>query len=241
MNFLKSTFILLTSLATYLLVTPLHAAADQVWSGEGEFGISIIEGNSESEDISAKLELNKHQNKWRHKINFETLKSKSDGITEDEYYIATGKSDYFFREETYAFGAVRYEEDRFSSFEHQLSLSAGYGSRFISNDVQTLDASVGLGVKRSEEQITGIKQNEVILRLGGNYIHKIGAHSEFTEELLIETGEDNTLSESVTGFKTSVTKRIATKLSYSIKHNSNVPVGTKNTDKKTAVTVVFSF
>ncbi|MBL4761883.1 MAG: DUF481 domain-containing protein [Gammaproteobacteria bacterium] len=241
MTSLKNTLSLLTYLTTCFLVTPLHAATDQAWSGEGELGITIIEGNSESENISAKLELNKQHNKWRHKISLEILKNAADGITEAEYYIAAGKSDYFFREKTYAFTAARYEKDRFSGFEHQLSLTAGYGTRFINNDVQTLDASAGLGVKRSKEQLTAITNDEMILRLGGHYRHKIGTHSEFTQNLLIEMGEDNTLSESVTGFKTSVTKRIATKISYTIKRNSNVPIGTKNTDKKTSVTIVFSF
>ena len=241
MNSTKTILTLAAYLITYCLTTPLYAATDQAWSGEGELGITIIEGNSETKNISAKLMLSKQLNKWRHKINFEILKNEADGITEAEHYIAAGKSDYFFREKTYAFTAARYEEDRFSGFDHQLSLSAGYGSRFINNDRQTLDASIGLGIKRSEEQTTGIIKDEIILRLDGNYSHKVGSHSEFTESLLIEAGEDNTLIESVTGFKTSITERIATKISYTVKRNSDVPVGTKNTDRKTSITVVFSF
>jgi putative salt-induced outer membrane protein len=57
----------------------------------------------------------------------------------------------------------------------------------------------------------------------------------------IESGADNRYTESVTSLSTDVWGDIALVLSYTIKSNSDVPVGTEKTDTFTAISLEYSF
>ena len=72
-------------------------------------------------------------------------------------------------------------------------------------------------------------------------VKKIGTHSEFTQDIRVEGGEDNVYTESDTGFKVNIMENLAMKLSVLVKNNSDVAAEKKKTDTITAVTVVYGF
>lgn len=227
----------------FILCCFIHTSqiyADPI-TGEGELGFSSFSGNSDILNLNALLSLEQHVDKWKHNFDFEANKSKNNKVIEANNFISDIKSDYFFKQQTYGFGALRYESDDFSSYKFQTSLSSGFGTRIIENDRQDLDLSMGLGVKQSKQQNTNINNTETIIRLGADYLHQITDNSQLIETLLIEYGADNTQTGSNTSFKVFISENIATKITLSIKHNSKVLAGTKNTDTQTSVSLVYGF
>jgi putative salt-induced outer membrane protein len=82
------------------------------------------------------------------------------------------------------------------------------------------------------------------VRLALNYSQHIGEHSVFTQDFLVETGSDNTYTESSTGLKVSMMDNTALKLSFTAKRNSDIPTTNtdiEKTDTISAVTLVYSF
>jgi len=61
------------------------------------------------------------------------------------------------------------------------------------------------------------------------------------EELSVEGGSDNTYTESITELKLRINAALAMEVTFSVKDNSDVPAGIKNTDTATAVTLVYDF
>jgi putative salt-induced outer membrane protein len=102
-----------------------NALAD--WKGKGELGASLASGNSENEAANAALEVKNTRDKWTHTLGLAGNYGSDGSVTTAERWEVRGQSDYAFTDRAYWFGAGRYEDDRFSAFEFQSSLSTGLG------------------------------------------------------------------------------------------------------------------
>ena len=230
----------ITHLLTLMTMFPVLATANE-WKGEGELGYTTTSGNTDSESLNTKLSIAKEHEKWRHKAAVEILKSSTDSVTSADRFVFTEKTEYQFGEKAYSFVSLRYEDDEFSGFVYQSSVSVGYGSRFIETDAHVLDASAGIGYRRTKDVLTMLVHEDGILKVEGNYKYTISDSAVFSEDILIEAGEENTHSESVTALKTKINGNLSSKISYAVKRNSNVPVGTEKTDTVTTVSLIYSF
>ena len=103
-----------------------------------------------------------------------------------------------------------------------------------------LDLEIGPGARQSK-LTAGDTENEFTARAAAKYAWSITKTSKFTENLLAEVGQDATITKSVTALSSKINGDLAMKLSYAIKHISDVPAGFEKTDSETAVTLVYSY
>ena len=211
------------------------------WSGEGQLGYTATSGNTESESLNAKLGITKERKKWKHSASIESIKTTTDNVTSADSFVFKEKSEYKFGEKAYAFGKLRYEDDEFSGYNYQASIAFGAGAQFVKTEKHTLDASAGLGYRSSEDAITGETTDEGIVTADASYEYKISKTATFTQALSVESGEENTHSESDTALKTKINGNLSSKISYLVKHNTEVPVNTEKTDTVLTVSLVYSF
>lgn len=222
---------------------PTQAADTAPWKAEVEAGVINTTGNTESQSINAKAMGEHNTTTWRHKVNFESLVTSdaTSGTTAERYYIAE-KSDLKFTDSpSYIFEQIDYEADRFSGYTYRSTLTLGYGRALVKRDDLTLDAEIGAGYRKSKETETGKTLEESMGRGGAALDWAITSHSAFREAVSIDVGTEATISKSVTALKAQVNGSLATKLTYTIKNTSKVPVGFKKTDTETAFTLVYSF
>jgi len=234
---MKKTLICGLLIATYPLAS---LAAPLGWKGEAELGMVITDGNTETQNISAKMDLNDEQENWRHNIHAEALNASADDIRSAEKYTLSGKTSYKFNEFDSAFLVGTYDDDRFSGFDYQVSLAAGYGRRLINSDDQTLDVEIGPGY-RINELDNGDSVDEGLVRVGAKYFLALSKTSNFQQSLFSEIGEEITITKSITSVKAQINGSLAMKASLTIKNTSEVPEGTEETDTETAVTLVYAF
>jgi len=210
------------------------------WTGEGEFGFTSTSGNTDSQSLNAKLGIGKKYEKWEHNAKLDVLQSSDNNVDSADSFVVTEKSEYKFAEKTFAFGRLRHEEDKFSGFDHQSVISFGVGHMFIENEKHSLQASAGVGYKDLEDDL-GSDTQESVFDGEFKYAYAISKTSAFNQNIFVESGESNTYSKSETFLKLVVVGNLGAKIGYEVKHNSDVPVGTEKTDKKTTVTLVYSF
>lgn len=217
------------------------------WKGEGELGYVAARGNTETETVSSKLKMTYASGDWNHELGLATLQSTSEDPdsgeqveTADRFQL-TGQSNYAFSPRSFAFGSLRYEEDDFSGYDNQTTLAVGYGYHILMEAHHKLALELGAGQRRSELVDTGEKESEGILRLRLSHGWQFTESSKWTNDLLVEAGEDNTFSEFVTGLKVDINSSLAVKLSHAIRQNSEVPPDREKTDTITTVNLVFGF
>jgi len=211
------------------------------WQGAGELGFTSTSGNSDSENLNARLTIGKELDKWKHAASINAIRAESDDVTSADSLVLKGRSEYKFNEKAYAFGQLRHEDDEFSGYDYQSSLAFGAGYRFLENDRHLLDTSIGLGYRSIKDSSTGETEDEGIVTADLNYAYKISETATFSQTILIESGDENTHSESETALKTKIDGNLAAKLSYLVKRNSDVPAGIEKTDKITTVSLVYAF
>ena len=229
-----------------LLPLILHAADSAesdpgVWKGVGEFGYTSTSGNSDSENLNASLGVSREIEKWKHSASLRAIQAESEGETSADSLVFKGRSEYGFGEKSYAFGKLRYEDDEFSGYDYQTSVSFGVGSRFIDNDKHLLDASAGLGYRTIKNSATKDTEDEAIVTTDLIYEYRISETATFRETILIESGDKNTYSESDTSLTARIAGNLAAKISYLVKRNSEVPPDTDKTDEITTISLVYNF
>ncbi len=212
-----------------------------VWKGEGEFGFTSTSGNSDTENLNAGLGISREIEKWKHLASLKAIRAESEGETSADSLVFKGRSEYSLNEKSYILGKLRYEDDDFSGYDYQSSLAFGIGSRFIGNGKHLLDASVGLGYRRTNTSATKEKDDEGIVTADLVYEYKISETASFKESVLVEAGDENTHSESDTSLTLKISESLASRMSYLLKRNSEVPSGTDKQDEIVTVSLVYGF
>lgn len=172
-------------------------------------------------------------------------------------YEAGASVGYKFDERSYLVGALRYENDDFSPYEYQAVASIGYGYTVLKTSSDELSVEVGPGYKRYQlndvygpdvDPVTNdpirhrfSSEGEVIGRGLLAYKHNITDTTAFVDTLLVEAGSDNTFVQNDAGLAVSINKAFALKLSYQVRHNTDVLPGTKKTDQLMTTNLVYNF
>jgi putative salt-induced outer membrane protein len=234
-----------------LLVAAGNAFAEEKeekspWTSSVELGFVKTTGNTETQNIVGKANVVYEVEKWRHTGYAEGYGSESANQTTGENEVSAeryqlrGKSDYKFTERDYVYLSLKLTKDRFSGFEYDHVLSAGYGRKAIKQENMELDLEIGPG-ERFFKVDDGQADEEAVLRLAANYWWQISASSKFTQILNTEIGEDITSSESITGIQAAINKTLALKFTYTIRNKSKVPDGTEKNDTEAAMSLVYNF
>ena len=228
-------------LGAALLSQGVLANPESTWKGDAELGVLNTNGNTKTQNITFKAKIVNDRDHWRHTLNGEALNSSEKGSTTAERYFISGKSDFKLTDRSYTFGLLTYENDRFSGYDQRTTETLGYGRNVIKRDTLTLDLEAGLGARQSKLSATGENQNEGLIHLAGSLGWKLSDTSTFSEDLSSDIGEKSTVTKSVTALKTQIAGNLASKLSFTAKHSSQVPAGVSKMDTETAVTLVYGF
>jgi putative salt-induced outer membrane protein len=253
-----------------LLALPLAAlAADPPpppmgWSGSGEAGLSIASGNTKSQNLNAKLDIRFNDDQWtddfyltalRNKANVATTTGNSYDLTANRYEAGASLG-YKLDERSYIVGAARYEHDEFSSYDYQYIVSIGYGYQILKNASDELAVEVGPGYKVAQPtdyytpntspppdliKVTPDSENNLVARGKLAYKHNFSDTVSFVDTFVVEAGSGNKFFQNDAGLAVKMNSKLALKVGYQIRHNSDVEPGFKKTDGLFTTNLVYNF
>jgi putative salt-induced outer membrane protein len=220
--------------------TGAAAEEESPWSGSVSLGYLSTSGNTDTKSYSTKFGVGYTSGGWAHSLSAAANGAAESDVTTAESYQAGWKSEYNFTEHDFLFGTVDWRKDRFGGVDQQLTESIGYGRRLIDNEKHLL--SVGLGVgHRSADLADGTSESGVIGRGSIDYNWTFNETSGFDQNIIVESGSDNTYIESVSAVRARLVGNFALVVSYTVKHNTDVPIGSEKTDKLSAISVEYAF
>lgn len=176
-------------------------------------------------------------------------------LTSNRYEVGASMG-YKLDERSYIVGAARYENDDFSPFDYQAIVSIGYGYTVLKNQVNELSFEVGPGYKRYKPvDVLGpdfdadnnlvrhsfSSEGELVGRGLMAYKHNFTDTVSFVDTLLVEAGADNTFLQNDAGLQVDMSKKLALKVGYQVRHNSEVAAGLKKTDQLMTTNLVYNF
>jgi putative salt-induced outer membrane protein len=172
---------------------------------------------------------------------------------------------YKFDPRSYLVTAARYEHDDFGANTWQGIVSVGYGYVALKNERAELSFEIGPGFKRyqparstrdvvdangtpvlvngvvSTEEYTPSAESEVVGRGLINAKYRLTDNTAVEDTLLVEAGSKNQYYQNDIGLSVSMTKKMALKIGYQIRYNSDTQPGTVSTDKLTTTNLVYNF
>jgi putative salt-induced outer membrane protein len=228
---------------------PAHAQ----WTGKAELGYLQTGGNTESASANTKFDLVHEGEKWRNNFFVGALYSENAEFATAERYEARYQADYKINDRLSWFGALRGEQDRFSGFAYQATVSTGATYKFIDQTDTRLDVSLGAGYRRSREEtlvksdagevldrIPGPLEGEAVATLSSNYEHAFTASTKLRNKLLAEYGADNTSLANDIALEVSMTSTLALAVGFGIRYNSDPPPLAESTDTLTTINLVYN-
>jgi putative salt-induced outer membrane protein len=262
--------------AAIAALVPLAAHADgDGWSGSGEAGFAASRGNARSENLNAKLQFKKEDDRWKDVFYLTALRSKGEvkstvvdnsttpptTNTVSSYdltanrYEGGASAGFKLDERSYIVGALRYENDDFSPFDYQAVASIGYGYTALKNQTDELSFEIGPGYRRYRPVDTLVtvgnppvtvtqthdSQGDVVGRGLMALKHDFTDTTSLVDTLLVEAGADNTFLQNDAGLQVAMSKKLALKVGYQVRHNSDVAPGIKTTDQLVTTNLVYNF
>jgi putative salt-induced outer membrane protein len=242
-----------------VLVLPITAFADELptgWSGKGQAGYVMSRGNSDTDAANAKFDLFLLTPAWKHQLTLEGLYGKSAQVTSAERWDLRLQSDYTITPQLFSFGALAYQDDRFSGFQYQVSASGGLGYKFFDSDTTKLAAQLGVGyrVLRPEtlvmdpngsgaiiDRIPLESQSEVVGTAGIDFMHQFNTSTKLTDKLIAESGSSNTSVRNDLALEVKMNKKLALAAGFTVLENTSPPAGLKQRDTITTLNVVYAF
>ena len=236
------------------------------WSGSGEFGFASTTGNSRSQNINAKLGLNQENDQWKNNFFLDALRSKSQqkvvdasGNTLTRFNTTANRYDggasvgLKLDPRSYIVGAARYEHDDFGANLWQGVVSLGYGYIALKDARNELSFEIGPGYKKYRPATQAVAVNgvsvqqpqptrsEMVARGQANYKYRLTENTSFEDTFLMEAGSKNTYLQNDAGLAVSMTRKLALKVGFQVRRNSDVLAGIKKTDTLTTTNLVYSF
>lgn len=233
-------------LATALvLAAPIFAAEEEEeesdpLEGNVKLGYLATSGNTETSTLNTGFEASYTINRWKHQASAAVIYSEENKVATAEAYEAGWISGWDLTERDFLYGRLNWRKDRFGGFNTQFSQTVGYGRKILTGKVHTLTGGLGAGARQSEDQLE-VSTNEFIITGDLAYKWQFSETAEFDQTFAVEAGDSNTFSESVSSVSTTLIGAFRLVASYTIRHNSDVPVGTEKKDTRTAISLQYDF
>jgi len=214
--------------------------AERAYDASVSLGYVGTTGNTETTTFNTEVLFTLRQVRWTHNMKLQGLAVQENEVTRAERYYLENKSDFALDEDQYLYGKGSYNDDRFSGFDYQATVSAGYGRYLLRRDTLDLQGFVGAGYR--ENSVTnGDSEGEGIVSVGENFNWRISDNAKLVQSFISDIGEELTVSRFEVGLESNIIDRIATKIAFQWRNTSEVPVGNKKTDTQTSVSLVYSF
>ncbi|MBL4899907.1 MAG: DUF481 domain-containing protein [Colwellia sp.] len=250
----------LTALCLLPLVSYAVSAEDTEKKSEytvsAELGFLYKTGNTKSADIKAGFNVKHKKDKWRSLVafnilakklekedvngneEFETTDNKWDILTQTNYTI--GQS-----EKNYLYANLTYEQDKFSGFKSQSSLSAGWGRYWYETETSSFFADIGPGIKYDVTDTEPSTSNtSFIIQAQALYTHKFNEHVEFKQYLVAKQATksgENSIYKSETSVTAQLVDSLQLKFALRIDYDTEVEPTFEKINTETSMTLIYNF
>lgn len=214
---------------------------DPGWSGNGELGLALSKGNTDSETLIGKLGLVRELAGWRHELGLAFLYGQQDDVESAYRYEVFAKTNGRIGERHSLSGSLRNQRDHYAAYEYQSSIAFGYVHEAIATDTTHLTFEIAPGYRWSKLQGIRVHEDGAIARGFLEFDHRFNDSTSLFDTLLIEAGRNNTFARNDFGVKVKMSDALSLKAGIEVRHNTDVRPGRERTDTLTTVNVAYGF
>lgn len=227
---------------SYSTLAPSNGSKDDgQWTFRGELGLALSRGNTDSESMIGKFDLAYSDAARKYAFGTSGQYATTNGQQSANRYEVHGSSGFRLDPRRYFYTSLRNERDGFGTYEYQWTAAAGYGYEAINSDRQRLSFEIGPGYRFAKNQGVRVHHNQAIARGMADWNLKLTDTASLVENMLVESGSDNTYIRNLFGVQVAMSKSLKMKAGLETRYNSTVEPGIENTDNLTTVNLVYDF
>lgn len=200
-------------------------------------GLAMANGNTSSKNINFGAALTTNYDRFENTLTGKAKNLEQNHQRADEDYIVADKLKYDLGNNFYGFGEAEYFNDRFAGFDRRTHEIAGAGYYFRNDNEAKVSAETGVGARQTDYTGTLASANEFVAKAGGNVNWKMNENVIFNQDAAYYWGDDNQTTRAETSVKSYMNKDLYLKAAYQIENNSTVPVGKKDNEQLTTLSV----
>lgn len=210
------------------------------WSGRGELGAFNATGNSSNTGLTATLALTRDGINWRHKLRARADFQRNNGVTTREQFLAAYEPNFKLSDRLFVYALAQYERDRFQGFSARYSASGGLGYDLIDNEDMALSVQAGPAYRRTE-RTNGTTDSNIAGLASLDFDWQLAESIALTQEASAFVQSGNSTYVSATGLQAGIADNVKVRLSYTVEHDTDPPVGAQSTDTLSRVTIIYDF
>lgn len=226
------------------LAAPAVLQAEETELGLGGvvgFGYAEARGNTDTLAVTGKTDLQYVTGgSWTYDSQLGFVTREESGVTTEERYEVRGTANYYLSEDDYFFGRIDWRKDNFGGVREEWVPSIGYGRVLLDSDAHSLRGEAGVGY-RFADLSDGTTEEGGTVSGGLRYAWQISESAQFIQNLILRWSSNNTYAESETGLATKIIGDLDAKITYIVRHNSEVPAGNRNSDFYTNIGLEYRF
>ncbi len=224
----------------FLMLPALVFARDYGWGGSAKLGAIITAGNTSTQNFNTEIRGRYQGKQWQHHVETALLRSFNESQLNAERYLADYKLLFRYLPQSSVYWSVRGVRDRFSGFNSQWFLTAGYQHVLIEQYNNLLTAEIGVGYTR-QELSDNTEQKNLVLRTGLNYVHDFMGGNQFRLDILTLSNSNNSSTTAKLALKAKLFGNLGAEMALQVSRNTHPPPDKVQTDSTTTVGFVYDF
>lgn len=219
-------------------------------TSEIEFGYQSHSGNSESQALNSRLDLEYISGRYRTSGEWKFYLLYKDGEEDKRQSTYSFQSDYKLSAKTYLYGSFKGIDSRYSAYFKDYTFSGGLGYQFSNTDELVLELEFGPGFRYQEPNKDEIDDDDIIFpdiveepifQGSVNSVWQALDNLSIGAKVTVIAGRSNTRTDSEISVTNNITDDIALKIAHNRQYHDKVPEGLEKADSIFSVNLLFLF
>ena len=212
------------------------------WPGSLGLAYLATSGNSDTQTLGLDFEVKRKAAPWGMDVSAQLNQASDSGVTTAERYYVDGRATYAASERWQYFGGASWERNTFAGYDLRTIVQGGAEYILLPGPTQNLSVSAGLSYT-DENAVGDEPSTDYVGAVAGlTYKWAINDQAAVGEKLTYYGDLDTTANWrlwSTTSLTSSLSSRLAIKLSYEVRYTNRPLPGFKTTDTTTSASVVW--
>jgi len=159
------------------------------WTGNISAGFTSTHGNTETDNISASVNLSKRTEKDRTQLSADYARARQkdpdtgEKKTTEDWWRTKAKYDYFFTKKLYGYLDGRYEKDAIAELDRRVIVGSGGGYQWIESDDMNFSTEAGVASLYEKFDNQTDSKSEISVQAGYNFDKRLMKNVKFIHEL----------------------------------------------------------
>lgn len=224
-----------------LAPAPPRPARAGALTAELSLGGALATGNAEARQLSAEGRWRVLRRPWTASLEVLFDYAHADGETGEQRLVVSPELRRDLGPRLFALANVRYEDDRFSGYEWELTEAVALGYRLVDEPGLELVVEAGPALRQAEIERTGATKKDVAARGRAGLAWQVSPTIRLTDDLLVVAGGERITTDNTAAVTSKVNDRLGLRLSLNLRHDSDPPIGAEELDTLTKAAVVYEY